>query len=196
MKKIFALLLGALSICSVSAQGEITEPHLPPMENFGSTRADAPHTPPILRMRGVNIDDGYGELSHYGAAMLFGGTPSHDDYMNGIRHLRVSAYTLWPGVALSVLGILTMTSAIGVKDDWSGLARKYRTSVVGAGGAMLAVGASATVVGVIFRGKAKRSLSRAVDIYNEHTRASLHNSRAPELSFGFTRGGVGLSYDF
>ncbi len=197
MKKIFALLLGTLFVWSAAAQGSVTEPYLPPMEDFGSPQAAAFSAPPTLSMRGMNIDDGYGILSPYGAAMLFGGTPAHNDYMNGIQYRSISAYTLWPGIGLSVAGILTMTSAGGARggDDWSGLKKEYRNSAVTTGAVMLAVGVGATAVGATFRVKAKRSFSRAVDTYNQYTRSS-YGHPAPELSIGFTPGGVGVAYCF
>ena len=197
MKKIFALLLGALSVWSAAAQRDVTEPYLPPMEDFGSPQVTASTVPPTLTMRGMDIDDGYGILSPYGAAMLFGGTPAHNDYMNGIQYRSISAYTLWPGIGLSVGGIVFMVSSGLVNDgnDRSGLQKEYRNSVVTAGAVMLAVGVGATAVGATFRVKAKRSFSRAVDIYNEYTRSS-YDPPAPELSIGFTPGGVGVAYCF
>jgi hypothetical protein len=145
----------------------------------------------------MDIDDGYGILSPYGAAMLFGGTPAHNDYMNGIQYRTISAYTLWSGIGLSAAGIMFMASAGGVKggDDWSGLEKEYRNAAVTSGAVMLAAGVGATAVGVTFRVKAKRSLSRAVDTYNRYTRSS-YDPRTPELSIGFTPGGVGMAYCF
>lgn len=196
MKNIFALLLGTLSVWSAAAQGDITEPYLPPMKNFGSPHATVYPAPPTLSMRGMNIDDGYGILNHYGAAMLFGGTPAHNDYMNSIKYRRIGAFTLWSGIGLSAGGIIYMASAGRVKggDDWSGLKKEYRNSVVTSGAIMLAVGVSVAAVGVTFSVKAKKSLSRAVDTYNRYTRTSY--DRTPELSIDFTPGGVGLAYCF
>jgi len=210
MKKIFALLLGALSACSVAAQSggiqrdaaqgtaarsDITPPTLPPMEEPGAWQNFGPQAPPILRMRGMEIDDGYGELSPYGAARLFGGTPAHDFYMDGLRYRRVSAHMLWWGVGLSAMGLLTLATEIG-RGSSDGMEREYRNSVVGAGATMLAVGVPLTAIGVVFRNKAKRSLTRAVDVYNEYTRSALHDTRTPELSVGFMPGGIGLAYSF
>jgi len=189
MKNIFVLLFCTLFAVAAAAQDA---PTLPPMRDLGAWQNPTPQAPTMLRMRGMNIDDGYGILTPYGAARLFGGTPAHDFYMDAMRYRGVSLYTLWSGVGLSAMGLLTLATEIGrgPSDD---MERKYHSSVVGVGVTMLVLGAPLAAVGVTFRVKAKRSLARAVDAY---TRSSLHDPRTPEISIGFTGCGVGLSCRF
>ncbi len=202
MKKIIALLFCLPLVSAAAAQ--VSEPVLPPMNDYRSSLRE-PSAPPLLRARGMRIDDGYGTLSPYGAASLFGGTPAYDAFSDGIRYARISYYTLWTGVGLSVGGAIEMIFAAANantfnndpafsdpffdKEDFWSMGGGIGLGLFIAGIPLIATGATFTV-------KAKKRIARAVDIYNEYTGASAYNYRAPELSMGLTPGGMGLVLKF
>ena len=192
MRKIFACLFCGMFVWSAAAQENRTEPYLPPMENYKSQfSAQQQNRAPILKARGLNIDDGYGILSPYGVAALFGGTPAYEDYAAAVRYGRIGAYLLWPGVSLSATGlIITLYAATRVDPHFD-----FWELGGGAGLGLFIVGIPMIAAGASFTVKAKSRIARAVDIYNEYTRSS-YNPAAPEFSFGFTPGGIGLALRF
>ncbi len=204
MKKTIAFLFCVLFAWGAVAQENKKEPFLPPMDDYKSlVREQSPA--PRLRVRGMSVDDGYGTLSPYGAASLFGGTPAYEDYSAGMRYATISYYTLWTGVGLSAGGALTMIFAatnanalnnnpafsdpfFGKEDFWS--------TGGGIGLGLFIAGIPLIATGATFTVKAKKRIARAVDIYNEYTGSTSYNYSAPELSLGFTPGGVGMVLKF
>lgn len=187
MKKVLLLLLCTVSVWLASAQGDCVKTG----QKIGPD-ADYSVGTPNYMARGVKVYDGQRKLKQAEVKNLFRGSVAYDEYQRGLKYSRVGNALLWPGVAaVGVGGMLMLFSVMN-----NTLFRPfYGAGFLDSGGRpgliFFCSGLPFLVTGAVFKGMAGKRVANAVSMYNDNVR-----NYSPELSIGFTPGGIGLVCKF
>jgi len=202
MRKILTLLLCALSACgaaaqgdamqdtalSDAAQGDVTTPTLPPIPT-------AMQTNPHLNSLGMKVFAGDELLDKAEVKSLLVGTPGYDLYLRALRKRTTGAVLLGVGSGIAGMGVTVGFIAVifhSMGSDAGGSRGTYWRSGGAVAFGLFLAGGGAIAGGVVLLRTCKHGVTRAVDAYN----SKLDRAAGGELAFGFTPGGVGLSYSF
>ncbi len=150
---------------------------------------------------GARVYDGQDQkLSRSSVKSLFQGTPAYNEYVTGIKYSKLGNGLLWPGVAISAIGLWSMalTALVDAMGECSGECAPSSYWKDGGGFVCLGIalgGAALIATGATFKIKGKKRVASAVGMYNDYMNSSA-GRHVPELSLGITRGGLGLVCTF